>query len=748
MSLYPPPTSNVPIFNPILFSNATIGISSGGIGTAGSLNYPVAQGAETWTNGTATSIVESGGISLSVLNEGILQGVGLNGDGFGWNNGTTTTTISWDALSTKVQAVSALSSAYNASTLNVNNAVAIQNGETTGPPTSFISFTAGDDNLRLNLSPDGSFNPVNFGTAGDVLHSGGASGSMYWGAGGGGSQNLQQVLDIGNTATDQSIELNKTVGSTTTSATLNDTSLTFNIIETSVFSNFTEYTNSGFDIKPPTANPRGVDIQAVVNNDYGSITFINYDPNYNISGGLYNQTIIGDNVDATNFFTNFYDSGGLLASQNSIYIDPNAISSEGGISVLKGTYVGSSSPAYTIQEKGVLQEKQLTFEGTYSSTTAGYNYKNGISIQQSTATTPPTTVDDGGLIKISTTRTLLPNPTDTMGEVKLSPFALQFAQSLYIGNGTLPFGLSMNRQLDGNGANGIYGLQSIDITNNDAVGSKSLGAKGMYIQSTGLAPIQWVYPNDYSVKGDNTTSTFNDFVSILDLPYNVSPNIWCSYYNSNDVFEFVYTKKTEPLNTFATQEVSVAQSGTAGEGIIQFISQPINNTAISQSYFNGYGFFDGDDSSLSGEILYTPWAQNYDRTPFCILTYQSPTNKQVALQITKIIGKSVDFASSAILPVGSKVQAMFSNNPANSGRYAIADGESNGTVDISGFGPFQNPVILITLYNSEANGAKHITPVMIISITPNDNFKWVSTANIVVDDEAYLFFTIYNQNQI
>ena len=214
MSLYPPPTSNVSIFNPSLFTNAISGISSGSVGTSSYLSYPVAQGAETFNDGTHNLVLDASGIALSVISGGLTSGVAFNGNGFAYNNGSSTSTTTWGNIQTKIQAVSALSSASNASTLNVNNAVQIQNGETLAPPTSFIGLSAISNNLQMNLCQNGTTN--SYGNVGQVLKSGGADGSMYWGAGGGGSQSLSETLLIGNTATNDIILTDGTFPATST----------------------------------------------------------------------------------------------------------------------------------------------------------------------------------------------------------------------------------------------------------------------------------------------------------------------------------------------------------------------------------------------------------------------------------------------------------------------------------------------------------------------------------------------------
>ena len=196
MSLYPPPSANVPVFNPALFTNINGGVSYGSVGVGNALAFPVAQGAEIWTNGTDTATLDSGTVELTTITGVTLQGITLGANGFAYNDGVTTTTGLW----TKVQAVGALSSASNATTLNVNNAIQIQNGETTAPPTSFIALEAGSNQLQMNLCQNGV--TPQYGTAGQVLTSGGSAGSMTWGSGGGGSVGtLNDVLTNGNTTT-------------------------------------------------------------------------------------------------------------------------------------------------------------------------------------------------------------------------------------------------------------------------------------------------------------------------------------------------------------------------------------------------------------------------------------------------------------------------------------------------------------------------------------------------------------------
>jgi hypothetical protein len=207
MSVYPPPLSQVPIFNPNDFSETVTSVIGGGSTPSGTyLEFPTAQGAETWTENSGNNelVVGAGSISIGydLLTEA--KGIAFSGQGFGYNDGTTTTNTTWSNLQIKVQAVSALAPAQDATTLNVNDAICIQNGESpVGTNTIILSTSAGENQLLLNDSA---------GTEGYVLTSGGPDGSMTWEpSGGGGSQNLASVLTVGSVADlDQSITLSTT----------------------------------------------------------------------------------------------------------------------------------------------------------------------------------------------------------------------------------------------------------------------------------------------------------------------------------------------------------------------------------------------------------------------------------------------------------------------------------------------------------------------------------------------------------
>lgn len=141
------------------------------------LEFPNAQGTENWTDGINKTQISLDGIIINVNIKGTISGIGLNSEGLAYNDGTTLSTIPWSVLKTKIQAVEALSSASNSNTLNVNDTLQIQSGETSDI-FSYIQLTTHTGLLQMILSPDGI--TKNYGNPGDVLTSGGSMGNMSW----------------------------------------------------------------------------------------------------------------------------------------------------------------------------------------------------------------------------------------------------------------------------------------------------------------------------------------------------------------------------------------------------------------------------------------------------------------------------------------------------------------------------------------------------------------------------------------
>jgi hypothetical protein len=197
MATYDPPTDTVPNFNPQLFTGTRFSANSSFSAPTEYLEFPIAQGAETFNytaNGNSVTLSEDG---IAVLGGEFTTpfGIAFNNLGFEYNNGAETNTISWQNLQTKVAAIAPISQAPDANTLAVNNAISIQNGETIDPPATSMVLSASMGINTLSLDGDK-------GTAGLVLTSGGPSGTMYWGTNTvpGSVGTLADVLTTGNVA--------------------------------------------------------------------------------------------------------------------------------------------------------------------------------------------------------------------------------------------------------------------------------------------------------------------------------------------------------------------------------------------------------------------------------------------------------------------------------------------------------------------------------------------------------------------
>ena len=200
MAVYPPPLIQSDIFNSALFSASKTAIVSGGTPptpTPGTyVDFPEPQGELTFLDGTGVRTT----ISASALT--LSQNIGISADGVGFNAvgiayqppSGDPALVSWENLTTKVEAVQALTQATDATTLNVNNAVQIQNGETISNPTQFITIRSDNSGNRISLDGD-------YGTSGQVLLSGGENGNLSWGTGGGGGVGtIAEVLTEGSNA--------------------------------------------------------------------------------------------------------------------------------------------------------------------------------------------------------------------------------------------------------------------------------------------------------------------------------------------------------------------------------------------------------------------------------------------------------------------------------------------------------------------------------------------------------------------
>jgi len=201
----------------------------------------------------------SGANGISILQDVLTtpNGISLNSVGISYDSGTTITSTSWDDISTRVAALSAIApNGLNASLLVVNDTISIQNADTA--PTRVINTSAEDgtggthfgiawigdtlpfvmetlDATALKIKDttlvleDTTIPQTTAITASNISIAGG--GNATWAsiiAGGGGVPNIDQVLAVGQNANNQPItNLNniQIAGGTTT---LSNNSLAFN----------------------------------------------------------------------------------------------------------------------------------------------------------------------------------------------------------------------------------------------------------------------------------------------------------------------------------------------------------------------------------------------------------------------------------------------------------------------------------------------------------------------------------------
>ena len=139
--------------------------------------------------------------------------------------------VTWSNLANKVEAVGALSTATNATTLNVNNTIIIQNGETSLPPTSSIEISCDADIPQFLINGSA-------GIAGQVL--GNTLSGIDWVSVALTTPTLQEVLDTDNTTTTSIIIQN---GYTNT---ITDLGMTF--VDNLTLIASAEYTESGITL--------------------------------------------------------------------------------------------------------------------------------------------------------------------------------------------------------------------------------------------------------------------------------------------------------------------------------------------------------------------------------------------------------------------------------------------------------------------------------------------------------------------
>lgn len=132
------------------------------------LEYPTAQGPETFTANGGDNTLTLNGSSVNILYDVLTntKGVSLSGTGFSYNNGTTTSSVTWNDLKSMVDRLASVSASSNSTTLNVTNKVIVTNG------TNTLTLSS-ENNIRKILIG------TNAGTSGQFLTSGG-TGNLNW----------------------------------------------------------------------------------------------------------------------------------------------------------------------------------------------------------------------------------------------------------------------------------------------------------------------------------------------------------------------------------------------------------------------------------------------------------------------------------------------------------------------------------------------------------------------------------------
>lgn len=147
MSAFPPPLNQPPVFNPSLFTSAVTNvIAAVDPNPQAYLEYPTAQGPVNFVSGSNQTTV--GAQNLAILtNVGTTDnGIIFGANGLVYNGVTGPLGITWSNLATKIEAIQALTQASDATTLNVNNTIRIQDGETESDPISYINISSGITN--------------------------------------------------------------------------------------------------------------------------------------------------------------------------------------------------------------------------------------------------------------------------------------------------------------------------------------------------------------------------------------------------------------------------------------------------------------------------------------------------------------------------------------------------------------------------------------------------------------------------
>ena len=153
MSAFPPPLNQPPVFNPSLFTSAVTNIIAAvDPNPQAYLEYPTAQGPVNFVSGSNQTTV--GAQNLAILtNVGTTDnGIIFGANGLVYNGVTGPLGITWSNLATKIEAIQALSQASDVTTLNVNNTIRVQDGETESDPISYINISSGITNAIVSTT--------------------------------------------------------------------------------------------------------------------------------------------------------------------------------------------------------------------------------------------------------------------------------------------------------------------------------------------------------------------------------------------------------------------------------------------------------------------------------------------------------------------------------------------------------------------------------------------------------------------
>ena len=127
-----------------------------------------------------------------ILQSPISNEIKINASGITYN----TVITSWTNITNDSVFIKSLTQPSNVSTLNINNTLQIQNGETSISPTQNIIISSNNSGNRIAIDGD-------YGLSNQILTSGGINDDVYWGTGG----SLGDILTNGNIA-NMSINMN------------------------------------------------------------------------------------------------------------------------------------------------------------------------------------------------------------------------------------------------------------------------------------------------------------------------------------------------------------------------------------------------------------------------------------------------------------------------------------------------------------------------------------------------------------